>query len=128
MGFLRETVGFGRFEAPDIAAFRTRANGGLTPHAKQGAKRVCALAVAGSKFDGTRLEKEQIGHIQVAILEGEGSCIGRWKGLFVRDRGDAVALLDGVLRLDIARFCTEDRLEGFGTRVIFADDFKNPAF
>lgn len=111
-----------------MAAFRTRANGGLTPHARHGAKGVWALAVAGSKFVGTGLEKEQIGHIQVAVLAGEGSGVGRWKGLSVRESGDAVALLDGVLRLDIARFCIEDRFDGFGTSVTFEEDFKKPAF
>ena len=130
IGFLRGTAidGAGRLEAFDMAAFRTRANGGLTPHARHGAKGVWAPAVVGSKFVGTGLEKEQIGHIQVAVLAGEGSGAGRWKGLSVRESGDAVALLDGVPRLDIARFCTEDRLDGFGTSVTFAEDFKKPAF
>jgi len=45
----------------------------------------------------------------------------------VRDDGDAFALLEGALRLVIFRFCTDDRLDGFGTRVILAEDFKNPA-
>jgi hypothetical protein len=133
IGFLRgtEVDGTGRLEALDIAAFKTRASGGLTPHAKHGAKGVCSLAVVGSKFGGTGLEKEQMRHIQVAVLAGEGSGAGRWNGLSARDSGDAVALLDGVLRFDIARFCIEDciedRLDGFGTRVIFGEDFKKPA-
>lgn len=97
------------------------------PHAKQGANGVCALAVAGSKFNGSGFEKVHIGHIHVAELTGTGSGVGRWNGLSVRDNGDAVALLDGVLRLDTARFCTEERLEGFGTSVIFAEDLKKPA-
>lgn len=45
----------------------------------------------------------------------------------MRDNGDAVALLEGVVRLDIARFWTEDRFDGFGTSVIFAEDFRKPA-
>lgn len=60
------------------------------------------------------------------MLLGVGSEVGRWKGLSVR-AGDAVALLDGPLRLDTPRVCTEDRLVGFGTRVILAEDFKKPA-
>ena len=113
--------------ALDIAALRTRAKGGLIPHARHGANGVCSVAVCGSKFDGTGFEKEQIGHIQVAVLAGGGSGFDRWNGLSVRDKGDALALLEGVERLDIARFCTEDRFEGLGMRVIFAEDFRKPA-
>lgn len=113
--------------ALDIAALSTRANGGLIPHAKHGGKGVFALDVTGSKFEGTGFEKEQIGQIHVALLAGVGSEAGRWNGLSVRDNGDDVALLDGECRLVRARFETEDRFEGFGTRVILADDFKKPA-
>ena len=67
----------GSIVALDIAALRTRAKGGLIPHAKHGANGVCALAVVGSKFEGTGFEKEQIGHIQVAVLAGAGSGVGR---------------------------------------------------
>lgn len=116
-----------RFVTLDIAAFRTWASGGLIPHARQGANGVWALAVVGSKLEGTGFEKEQMGHIQVALLVGDGSGVGRWNGLSERDSGDAVALLDGVLRLDTFLFWTEDRLEGFGTRVIFEEDFMKPA-
>lgn len=109
--------------APDIAAFKTRARGGFIPQAKHGANGLCAVAVAGSKFEGTGLENEQIGHIQVAELAGEGSGVGKWKLLPVIDKGDAVVLLEGLLR------CWADgRLEGLGTRVIFAEDFKKPAW
>lgn len=86
-----------------------------------------ALDVTGSKFDGTGFEKEQIGQIHVALLAGAGSEAGRWNGLSVRDSGDDVALLDGECRLARARFWTEGRFEGLGTRVILADDFKKPA-
>jgi hypothetical protein len=37
------------------------------PHAKHGGSGVLALAVAGSKFEGTGLEKVHIGHTQVAL-------------------------------------------------------------
>lgn len=50
-----------------IAALRTVVNGGLIPHARQGGKWVAALAVAGSKFDGTGLENEHMGQIHVAL-------------------------------------------------------------
>lgn len=74
------------------------------------------------------MEKEQIGHIQVAALTGGGSGVGRWNGLSVLESGDAVALLEGAARLDIARFCTEDRFEGLGTSVIFEEDLRKPAY
>lgn len=83
--------------------------------------------MTGSKFDGTGFEKEQIGQIHVALLDCEGSAIGRWNGLSERDSGEALALLEGALRLEMLRLCTEDRFEGLGTRVILADDLRNPA-
>lgn len=89
---------------------------------------MCSLAVVGSKFEGTGFEKEHIVHIQVAVLAGVGSGVGKWNGLSARDDGEAVVLLEGVYRLDIARFCMEDRLGGFGTKVIFAEDFRKPAW
>ncbi len=95
------------------------------PQARHGGSGSRSLDVCGSKFEGTGFEKEQIGHIQVPVrLAGSG--VGRWKGLSARD-GDAVALLEGPLKLDIPRVCIEDLLAGFGTRVILADDFKKPA-
>lgn len=69
-----------------------------------------------------------MGQIHVAVLVGEGAEEGRWNGLSVRDSGDAVALLDGTLRLAKLRFWIEDRLAGLGTRVILAEDFKKPAY
>lgn len=69
--------GTGRFPALDIAALRTRANGGLIPHAKHGGIGVFVLDAAGSKFEGTGFEKEQIGQIHVALLAGDGSGVGR---------------------------------------------------
>lgn len=49
------------------------------PQARQGGSGVLALASEGSKLDGTGLEKEQIGQIQVALLAlgGGGSNVGR---------------------------------------------------
>jgi hypothetical protein len=74
-------------DAAAIAALRTTVNGGLIPQAKHGGSAVEALAVAGSKFDGTGLLKEQIGQIQVP-LEGLGAtrAEGR-KGLALLDEG-----------------------------------------
>ena len=61
-----------------IAALRTVVNGGLMPHARQGGKFVAALAVAGSKLDGTGLENEHMGQIQVALISfGDDELCGR---------------------------------------------------
>lgn len=38
-----------------------------------------------------------------------------------------MVLLEGLLRPEMMRFWAEGRLEGFGTRVIFAEDFRKPA-
>lgn len=119
-------VVWGRFEAPAIAAFRTCAQGGFTPQVKHGGRGVCAFAVEGSKLEGTGFEKAHIGHTHVALFAGVGSAGGRWKGLSDR-AGDDVALLDGIDTAEICLFWTDDRFDGFGTSVILAEDFKNPA-
>lgn len=46
------------------------------PQAKHGGKGVRSFAVLGSKLDGTGLEKEHIGHIQVTF----GSLCGAGEG------------------------------------------------
>jgi len=51
-----------------IAALVTCTSGGLIPQARHGGRGVFALAVDGSKLDGTGLEKEHIGQIQVALV------------------------------------------------------------
>lgn len=38
------------------------------PHARQGGIGVDALAIVGSRLDGTGFEKEHIGHIHVAFV------------------------------------------------------------
>jgi hypothetical protein len=68
-----------------------------------------------------------MGQTQVAFLAGAGSDGGRWNGISVCRAGDAVALREGVANPAICLFCVEDRLEGFGTSVIFGEDFKKPA-
>lgn len=70
-----------------------------------------AVAVAGSKLEGTGLEKLHITHTQVAAVTG---C--NW-GCRTR----------GVDRLDPLAGAASMRLGGFGTSVIFADDLRNPA-
>jgi hypothetical protein len=83
------------------------------------------LAKWGSKFEGTGFEKAQIGQIHVALLAGEVSGEGIWNGLSDRDSGEAVALREGWL--DAPRFWRDVRFEGFGKRVILAEDFRKPA-
>ena len=109
-----------------IAAFITSVHFGGIPQAKHGGSGIDSGAVCGSKFEGTGFEKEQMVHIHVPVPLGVGSAVGRWKGLSTR-AGDAVALLEGPLRLVTPRVCIDDRLVGFGTRVILAEDFKKPA-
>lgn len=54
-----------------MVALSTTANGGLIPQARHGGRGVEAFALLVSKFEGTGLEKEQIGHIQVAFEAGK---------------------------------------------------------
>lgn len=56
-----------RFVTAAIAAFSIVVNGGLIPQARHGGNGVEAVAVAGSKLEGTGLENEQIGQIHVAF-------------------------------------------------------------
>lgn len=67
----------GRLAMAAMAALTTCTRGGLMPHARQGDNGVCAFAVAGSKFDGTGFEKEQIGQIHVALASRGGAGDGR---------------------------------------------------
>lgn len=119
-----------RVVAALIAALSTVVNGGLIPQAKQGGKCVVALAVAGSKLDGTGLENVHIGHIQVACIGlgeaepwGKFDC-GRWASDCVECSVDGwetagldVALLD----------CSSFFFCGLGYIVNFGEDFKKPA-
>lgn len=120
--------GDSRLAAALIAAFNTVVKGGFIPQARHGGRLAVAVAVAGSKFEGTGFEKEQIGQIQLAFigLEGGGGCFVIVGGSGDNDlpgadvaatAGLAVALRD----LSALPFC------GLGWIVIFGDDFKNPA-
>jgi len=62
-----------RFDMLAKAALTTLISGGLMPQARHGARGVSAFAKAGSKFDGTGLAKEQIGHIHVAFDGTDGA-------------------------------------------------------
>ena len=97
------------------------------PQARHGGSGVCIVAVEGSKFVGTGFENVHMGQTQVALLDAVGSAGGRRKGLSVRVVGDDVALREGELRAAVL-FWTDILLEGFGTRVIFGDDLRKPAY
>jgi hypothetical protein len=56
------------FVAAAIVAFSTIVSGGLIPHARQGGSGVKAVAVAGSKLEGTGFENEQMGQTHVALM------------------------------------------------------------
>lgn len=73
-----------------MAAFSTWIKAGLMPHARHGGRGVCAFAAAGSKLEGTGLEKVQIVQTHVAEDAGDGSTGAGRRGLSVRGTGDAV--------------------------------------
>ena len=78
-----------RPDAAAIAAFNTSGNGGLMPHARHGGKGKDEVALAESKFDGTGLEKEQIGQTQVPVDFGASGCTeGDLNGLLVLVTGE----------------------------------------
>ena len=81
--------------ALDIVAFRTCVNVGLMPQAKQGGSGVCALAVVGSKLEGTGFEKLQIVQTHVAVLAGGGSTGDARRGPSACWAGDEVPVREG---------------------------------
>lgn len=91
------------FDIPAIAALTTCTVGGFMPQARHGGIGV-RDASAGSKFDGTGLEKEHIGHTQVAL------CCGAGAGLLCRG-GVEVVGLPGVVMPVVPR---ESCLSGLG--------------
>lgn len=97
------TCGVGRFAMAAIAALTTCTKGGFIPHAKHGGNGVRAFAVAGSKFEGTGLEKEHIGHTHVALRGGA-------------DGGAGLPRRSGVIEVlpDAAGGPRESRFEGLG--------------
>lgn len=120
--------GDSRLAAALIAAFSTVVKGGFIPQARHGGRLTVAVAVAGSKFEGTGFEKEQMGQIQLAFigLEEGGGCFaiegGRGDNDLPGADGAGTAGLAVALRgLSALPFC------GLGWIVIFGDDFKKPA-
>jgi hypothetical protein len=104
-----------------IAAFNTCVNAGFIPQARHGGNGVCAVAVVGSKLDGTGLGKLHIVQTHVAVLACE------W--LEGGDRNEGSEAGDG--EEDAAAAAALDwndaRLAGFGISVTLADDLRNPA-
>lgn len=67
----------------EMAAFKTCARVGLMPQARHGGRGVWAFADAGSKLDGTGLEKLHMVQTQVAevAVGGSGRTLGELSGL-----------------------------------------------
>lgn len=99
------------------------------PQARHGAMGVSALALLGSKLEGTGLENEQIGHTHVA-----GPRVGTGEGAFARADGEAVRLragesinVSGLEGLNVLRICKDACFVGFGYNVTFGEDLRKPA-
>lgn len=108
----------------EMVAFKTWVSVGLMPQARHGGRGVWALAVEGSKFDGTGLEKLQIVQTQVAVLAGAGSAAGIWIGLSFRAAGVELPLPGtSAGGLD----WSDKRFVALGIKVIFAEDLRKPA-
>lgn len=80
------------------------------PQARHGGKGVFALAALGSKFEGTGLENEQIGQIQVAL---KGACC-------------EVLLEDAEASSPV--IAEAPSLADLGINVTLGDDFRKPAY
>jgi hypothetical protein len=113
------------------AAFMTRGKSGTMPQVRHGGSGKASVAIVASKFDGTGFENEHIAQTQlprstcgVAIrVEASGN------GLELRDPGeeeDATRCTAG----EPATCCRRvpfPRFNGFGCKVTFADERRNPA-
>jgi len=106
--------GAGLLDMAAIAALTTWTVGGLIPQARHGGIGV-REASAGSKLEGTGLEKEHIGQTQVALG-------GRGAGAGLPCRGGVDAVLCG--GADTPR---DSCFKGFGYSVILAEDLRKPA-
>ena len=109
-----------RLVAAVIAALRIVAKGGLIPHARQGGIGVDAVAVDGSKLEGTGLEKLHIGHTHVAFTGGGSPALGWCTEFGVRGDCDREGLAPALF--DRSMF-----FSGLGYTVIFGEDFQKLA-
>jgi len=110
-----------------IAAFSTWVKAGLIPHARHGGRGVRALAVAGSKLEGTGFEKLQMVHTHVAELAGDGSAGAGLRGLSDRGTGEELLSLGEPVPVAGDLDCNEERFVGFGIKVTLAEDLRKPA-
>jgi hypothetical protein len=110
-----------------IAAFSTWVKAGLIPHARHGGRGVRALAVAGSKLEGTGFEKLQMVHTHVAELAGDGSTGAGLRGLSDRGTGEELLSLGEPVPAAGDLDCNEERFVGFGIKVTLAEDLRKPA-
>lgn len=120
-----------RFVTAEIAALRTVVKGGFIPHARHGGKFVDAVAVEGSKFDGTGFEKEHIEQIHVALTGcGDGDFCGRSCASdgcsFAGCKFEACGIEGLVVSVLVGR--SSLFFAGLGCRMIFGDDFKKPTY
>jgi len=113
-----------RLVALEMAALRTWVRVGLMPQARHGGSGVWALAVVGSKLEGTGFEKVQMVQTQVAVVAGGGST-GDARGAPSWACEAALLCGDGPARPG-ERGCSEGRFAGLGIRVILADDLRKP--
>lgn len=115
-----------------MAALRTKENGGLIPQARQGGNGKASVAIVGSKFEGTGLENEQMGHTHVPTTTGSIAVetVDERNGLVDLEVGeDADASLWNCIGCGATDFVPlpKPRFNGFGNRVTLADDLRNPA-
>lgn len=105
-----------RFDMAEMAALTTCTSGGFIPQARHGGRGVRAFAVDGSKLDGTGLEKEHMGHTQVALSGGA-------------DAGAGLPLPSGVggALLVLGGPC-DSRFDGLGKSVTLPEDLRKPAW
>lgn len=97
------------------------------PQARHGGRSVREFAVAGSKFEGMGLEKEQMGQTQVALGAIAGECTIVLEGLSCR-AGVAVPECEDPYGLaPVPRIDNEACLLGFGKSVTLGEDFKKLA-
>jgi hypothetical protein len=116
-----------------IAAFRTRAKGGVIPQARHGGNGKLSVAMLGSKLDGTGFEKEQMGHTHVPTTAGSVAedTAGARNGLVDREVGeDAEVTLEnrGDCGTPVLLILPKPRLRRFGYNVILGEDLRKPAW
>lgn len=115
------------FVALEMVAFKTCVRAGLIPHAKQGGRGVCSLAVVGSKLDGTGFGKLQMVQTHVAEVAGAELAAGERYLESTLGAGEAETLLDGLDVAATARDANEVRLAAFGMSVTLGEDLRKPA-